>query len=52
MAHVVIVADPTTRTTFEAKNPRAGVGTFSYAGIQQGKNIYEIWRPGATEGAP
>ena len=52
IGHVVIIKDPTTRTTFEAKNPRAGVGTFSYAGIQQGKNIYEIWRPGATDRAP
>jgi len=52
IGHVVIIKDPTTRTTFEAKNARAGVGTFSYAGIQQGKNIYEIWRPGATDGAP
>ena len=52
IGHVVIVKDPTTRTTFEAKNPRAGVGTFSYAGIQQGKHIYEIWRPGATDRRP
>ncbi|EAP98675.1 metalloendopeptidase-like membrane protein [Janibacter sp. HTCC2649] len=51
IGHVVIVQNPTTRTTFEAKNPHAGVGTFSYAGVAKGKHIYEIWRPGATEGA-
>ncbi|WP_353952505.1 peptidoglycan DD-metalloendopeptidase family protein [Knoellia sp. S7-12] len=50
IGHVVIVQNPTTRTTFEAKNPRAGAGTFSYAGAEQGKSIYEIWRPGAAEG--
>ena len=52
IGHVVIVRDPRTKTTFEAKNPAAGVGTFSYAGAQQGKSIYEIWRPGSSQGAP
>ena len=51
IGHVVLVLDPTAKTTLEAKNPRAGVGTFSYAGVEQGKSIYEIWRPG-TAGAP
>ena len=52
IGHVVIVADPTTKTTLEARNPLAGVGTFSYADAGQGKHIYEIWRPGATAGIP
>ena len=52
VGHVVIVRDQRTKITFEAKNPAAGVGTFSYAGAEHGKSIYEIWRPGSSRGAP
>lgn len=48
IGHVVIVADPTTRTTLEAKSTRAGVGTFTYR--YTGHAIFEIWRPGTPAG--
>ena len=50
IGHVVIVRDPAHRTTIEAKNPRAGVGTFGYT--LTGHAILEIWRPGAPAGGP
>ena len=48
IGHVVIVRDPTTRTTFEAKNPRAGVGSFSYAGVQQARASTRSGAPAAA----
>jgi hypothetical protein len=50
IGHVVIVKDPTTRTTVEAKSTRAGVGTFTYR--YTGHSIFEIWRPGTPTGEP
>ena len=50
IGHVVIVADPGRRTTIEAKNPRAGVGSFTYT--LTGHAIFEIWRLGAPAGGP
>jgi len=50
IGHVVIVRDPAHRTTIEAKNPRAGVGSFTYT--LTGHTILEIWRPGAPVGGP
>ena len=50
IGHVVIVADPGRRTTIEAKNPRAGVGSFTYT--LTGHAILEIWRPSAPTGGP
>ena len=44
IGHVVIVKEPATRTTIEAKSTRAGVGTFTYR--YTGHTIFEIWRPG------
>ena len=45
IGHVVIVADPTTQTTLEAKNTRSGVGSFSYAGAKD-HHLVEVWRVG------
>ena len=50
IGHVVIVADPAARTTIEAKNPRDGVGSFTYT--LTGHTILEIWRPNASTGGP
>jgi cell wall-associated NlpC family hydrolase len=50
IGHVVIVADPGRRTTIEAKNPRDGVGSFTYT--LTGHTILEIWRPSASTGGP
>ena len=50
IGHVVIVADPKTRTTIEAKNPRNGVGGFPYT--LTGHALLEIWRPSAPTGGP
>ena len=50
IGHVVIVADPKARTTIEAKNPRDGVGSFTYT--RTGHTILEIWRPSAPTGGP
>ena len=44
IGHVAMVADPATKTTIEARNSRAGVGTFTYN--SKGKHIYQIWRVG------
>jgi hypothetical protein len=48
IGHVVIVKDPATRATVEAKSTRAGVGAFTYR--YTGHSIFEIWRPGTSTG--
>ncbi|SER27744.1 C40 family peptidase [Microlunatus flavus] len=45
IGHVVLVQDPTRRTTIEAHNTRQGVGHFTY---QPRHHRYEIWRPVGT----
>lgn len=49
IGHVVIVKDPATRATVEAKSTRAGVGTFTYR--YTGHSVFEIWRPGTPTGS-
>jgi hypothetical protein len=43
IGHVMIIWNPATKTTIEARNTRAGVGHFSYANAP-GHDIFEIWR--------
>lgn len=43
VGHVVLVADPKTKSTIEARDPKHGVGSWSYDRAKD-KNIYEIWR--------
>ena len=45
IGHVMIVWNPATRTTIEARSSRTGVGRFSYSG-GPAHSIYEIWRVG------
>lgn len=45
IGHVMLVADPTTRTTIEARSRRHGVGSFSYASGPE-HHRFEIWRVG------
>jgi hypothetical protein len=51
IGHVLIIWNPDSKTTIEARNTRAGVGHFSYA---NGPNhhIFEIWRVGNLGGRP
>jgi hypothetical protein len=54
IAHVMIIWNPATKTTIEARNTRAGVGHFSYANAPS-HHIFEIWRvrkvAGPTQGS-
>jgi murein DD-endopeptidase MepM/ murein hydrolase activator NlpD len=43
IGHVLLVLDPTTKTSIEARSTRDGVGTFSYAHAEH-KTILQIWR--------
>ncbi len=45
IGHVMLVADPTTQTTIEARSRRRGVGSFSYASGPE-HHRFEIWRVG------
>jgi cell wall-associated NlpC family hydrolase len=45
IGHVMIVWNPATKTTIEARSTRAGVGHFSYANGPHHR-IFEIWRVG------
>jgi cell wall-associated NlpC family hydrolase len=45
IGHVMIVWNPTNKTTIEARGTRAGVGHFSYANGPR-HHIFEIWRVG------
>jgi cell wall-associated NlpC family hydrolase len=45
IGHVMIVWNPATKTTIEARGTRAGVGQFSYANGPR-HHIFEIWRVG------
>ena len=45
IGHVMLVADPATRSTIEARDRRSGTGTFSYATGPE-RNRFEIWRVG------
>ncbi|MGJ7442914.1 peptidoglycan DD-metalloendopeptidase family protein [Aquipuribacter sp. MA13-6] len=45
IGHVMLVADPTTQTTIEARSRRHGVGSFSYANGPE-HHRFEIWRVG------
>jgi cell wall-associated NlpC family hydrolase len=45
IGHVMIVWNPVTKTTIEARSTRAGVGHFSYANGPR-HHIFEIWRVG------
>jgi hypothetical protein len=44
IGHVMLVWNPTTHTTIEAKSTRSGVGHFTYT--PTGHSIFEIWRGG------
>ena len=48
VGHVMIVWDPATRTTIEARSTTAGVGHFSYG--PAGHTIFEIWRATGLRG--
>ena len=43
IGHVVIVWDPATKTTIEARSTRDGIGHFSYTNGPR-RNIFQIWR--------
>jgi cell wall-associated NlpC family hydrolase len=45
IGHVMIVWNPASKTTIEARSTRAGVGHFSYANGSR-HHIFEIWRVG------
>jgi hypothetical protein len=45
IGHVMIVWDPASKTTIEARSTRAGVGQFSYSNGPR-HHIFEIWRVG------
>ncbi len=45
IGHVMLVLDPATRSTIEARDRRSGTGTFSYADGPE-RNRFEIWRVG------
>lgn len=47
----MIIWNPATKTTIEARSTRAGVGHFSYAN-GPGHHIFEIWRVGSLGGGP
>lgn len=49
IGHVVMVWEPATKTTIDARNSRVGVGKFSYS--PEGKHIYQIWRVGNVRSA-
>jgi NlpC/P60 family/Transglycosylase SLT domain len=49
IGHVMIVWNPASKTTIEARNTRAGVGHFSYANGAS-HHIFEIWRVGNVSG--
>lgn len=51
IGHVVIVWDPTTKTTIDARSTAKGVGHFSYADSGK-RNIFEIWRVGNMADQP
>ena len=51
IGHVVIVWDPTTKTTIDARSTAKGVGHFSYADGAK-RNIFEIWRVGNMADQP
>jgi cell wall-associated NlpC family hydrolase len=51
IAHVMIVWNPATKTTIEARSTLAGVGHFSYANGPR-HHIFEIWRLGNVHGDP
>ncbi|WP_404380307.1 peptidoglycan DD-metalloendopeptidase family protein [Knoellia locipacati] len=51
IGHVVIVWDPATKTTIDARSTAKGVGHFSYADGAK-RNIFEIWRVGNMADQP
>ncbi|WP_404388824.1 peptidoglycan DD-metalloendopeptidase family protein [Humibacillus xanthopallidus] len=51
IGHVMLVWDPATRTTIEARSRSLGVGHFSYA-AGPSHHIYEIWRVGNMADQP
>ena len=51
IGHVMIVWNPATKTTIEARSTRAGVGHFSYANGPR-HHIFEIWRVGNLRETP
>jgi hypothetical protein len=51
IGHVMIIWNPATKTTIEARNTRADVGHFSYANGPS-HHIFEIWRIGNLGGGP
>ena len=51
IGHVMIVWNPATKTTIEARSTRAGIGHFSYANGPR-HHIYEIWRVGNLGDGP
>ena len=51
IGHVMLVWDPATRTTIEARSRSLGVGHFSYAGGPS-HHIFEIWRVGNMADQP
>ena len=51
IGHVMLVWDPATRTTIEARSRSVGVGQFSYA-AGPSHHIFEIWRVGNMADQP
>ncbi len=51
IGHVMLVWDPATRTTIEARSRSLGVGHFSYASGRS-HHIFEIWRAGNMADQP
>jgi hypothetical protein len=51
IGHVMIIWNPASKTTIEARGTRAGVGHFSYANGPS-HHIFEIWRVGNLGGVP
>ncbi|MEP7332371.1 MAG: peptidoglycan DD-metalloendopeptidase family protein [Terracoccus sp.] len=52
IGHVVMVWDPASKSTIEARSTRDGVGHFSYEGEQGRAHIFEIWRVGNMSDQP
>ena len=51
IGHVMIVWNPATKTTIEARSTRAGIGHFTYADGPR-HHIFEIWRVGNMADRP
>ena len=52
IGHVVMVWDPATKTTIEARSLADGVGHFTYDPEQSRRHIFQIWRVGNMSDQP